>query len=159
MASVIGVHVAFFFLMTAIIMPCNSGLHLGSSNKKLHSPQGDNNITTTSTLLSHRKLLQSGKCTNRDISITQGQGSSTGIPEYIVEITNTCLSNCPPSNIHLHCGLFASARLVDPQLFKRLSNDDCLVNGGKPLKASQVIRFSYSNTFKYPISFKSAKFC
>ncbi|KAL7220821.1 hypothetical protein ACSBR2_013671 [Camellia fascicularis] len=76
-----------------------------------------------------------GKCTDRDISITQGQGSSTGIPEYIVEIINTCLSDdCPPSNIHLHCGLFASARLVDPQLFKRLSNDDCLVNGGKPLK-------------------------
>ncbi|KAL7252214.1 hypothetical protein ACSBR1_013961 [Camellia fascicularis] len=144
MASVIDVYVAFFFLMTIIIMPCNSGLHLG-------------------------------KCTDRDISITQGQGSSTGIPEYIVEIINTCLSDdCPPSNIHLHCGLFASARLVDPQLFKRLSNDDCLVNGGKPLKfasanlvnpqhfkrpsiddclmnggkllkASQLIRFSYSN--------------
>ncbi|GMP57095.1 hypothetical protein CsSME_00021329 [Camellia sinensis var. sinensis] len=146
--------------MTVIIMPCNSGLHLDSSNKKLHSPQGDNNITTTSTLLSHRKILQSGKCTGRDISITQGKGSNTGIPEYIVEIINTCLSNnCPPSNIHLHCGLFASARLVAPQLFKRLSNDDCLVNGGKPLKAGQVIRFSYSNTFKYPISFKSATFC
>ncbi|KAL7220815.1 hypothetical protein ACSBR2_013666 [Camellia fascicularis] len=105
-------------------------------------------------------IILLGKCTDRDISITQGQGSFTGIPEYIVEIINTCLSDvCPPSNIHLHCGLFASARLVDPQLFKRLSDDDCLVNGGKPLKASQVIRFSYSNTFKYPISFKSAKFC
>ncbi|KAI8012658.1 hypothetical protein LOK49_LG06G03452 [Camellia lanceoleosa] len=106
------------------------------------------------------RKLSPWKCTNRDISITQGQGSNTGIPEYIIEIINTCLSDvCHPSNIHLHCGLFASARLVDPQLFKRLSDDDCLVNGGKPLKASQVIRFSYFNTFKYPISFKSAKFC
>ncbi|KAL7219608.1 hypothetical protein ACSBR2_012630 [Camellia fascicularis] len=104
-------------------------------------------------------IILLGKCTDRDISITQGQGSNTGIPEYIVEIINTCLSDdCPPSNIHLHCGLFASAKLVDPLLFKRLSNDDCLVNAGKPLKASQVIRFSYSNTFKYPISFKSATF-
>ncbi|THF95586.1 hypothetical protein TEA_023533 [Camellia sinensis var. sinensis] len=85
--------------------------------------------------------------TKRDISIIQCKGSKTGTPEYIVEIVDTCLSvDFLPSNIHLHCGQFASANLVNPQNFKRPSIDDCLMNGGKPLKASQVIRFSYFNS-------------
>lgn len=101
----------------------------------------------------------SESCTNRDLSISQSRGSSTGIPQYIVQIVNTCVSGCAPSNIHLHCGWFASAKIVNPRTFKRLSFDDCLVNGGMPLKTSQIIRFTYSNSFMYPIAFKSAKFC
>lgn len=101
----------------------------------------------------------SGSCTNRDLSISQSRGSSTGIPQFIVQIVNTCVSGCAPSNIHLHCGWFASARIVNPRTFKRLAYDDCLVNGGKPLRTSQIIRFTYSNSFMYPIAFKSAKFC
>lgn len=101
-----------------------------------------------------------GFCTNRDISISQSRYSSTGIPQYIVQIVNTCISSgCPPSNIHLHCGWFASARMVNPTIFKRISYDDCLINGGKPLETSQIISFTYSNSFMYPLSFKSAKFC
>ncbi|KAJ9154603.1 hypothetical protein P3X46_027923 [Hevea brasiliensis] len=98
-------------------------------------------------------------CTGRDISISQGRGSSSGIPQFIVEIANTCVSGCAPSNIHLHCSWFASATLVNPTNFKRLSYDDCLVNGGNPLNNGQIIRFTYSNTFMYPLRFKSAKFC
>ncbi|KAL6952408.1 hypothetical protein U1Q18_015824 [Sarracenia purpurea var. burkii] len=141
----------------------------GSVNKHLQSNQGENNsdITTLSTLkseqalhLSHRKLLLHGSCTERDISISQSSdSSSSGIPEYIVEIVNTCVCGCAPSNIHLHCGWFASARIVNPRVFKRVSFDDCLVRAGKPLKTSQVIRFTYSNSFMYPLSFKSANFC
>ncbi|KAK9992101.1 hypothetical protein SO802_027086 [Lithocarpus litseifolius] len=94
-----------------------------------------------------------------DISISQSRDSTSGIPQYIVQIVNTCVSGCAPSDIHLHCGWFASARIINPRTFKRLSYDDCLVNGGKPLKTSQVIRFTYSNSFMYPLAFKSAKFC
>ncbi|RWR98005.1 TPD1 protein 1-like protein isoform X1 [Cinnamomum micranthum f. kanehirae] len=101
----------------------------------------------------------SGLCTNRDISISQSRGSSTGIPEYIVQIANTCLSGCAPFNIHFHCGWFASAKLVNPNTLKRLSFDDCLVNAGRPLRSSQIIRFTYTNSFMYPITFKSARFC
>lgn len=104
-------------------------------------------------------LLSSGTCTNRDISISQSRDSSSGIPQYIVQIVNTCVSGCAPSDIHLHCGWFASARIVNPRIFKRLFYDDCLVNGGKPLESSQIIRFTYSNSFMYPLAFKSAKFC
>ncbi|PKI67257.1 hypothetical protein CRG98_012329 [Punica granatum] len=102
-----------------------------------------------------------GSCSNRDISISQSRDSMTsGIPQYIVQIVNTCInSGCAPSNIHVHCGWFASARIVNPRAFKRLSYDDCLVNAGKPLKGSQIVRFTYSNSFMYPLAFKSANFC
>ncbi|PON93193.1 N-terminal acetyltransferase A, auxiliary subunit [Trema orientale] len=108
---------------------------------------------------SHRKLLAHGSCTSRDIRISQSRDSTTGIPEYTVQIVNTCVCGCAPSNIHLHCGWFASARIIGPMTFKRLSYDDCLVNEGKPLKTSQIIRFTYSNSFMYPLSLRSAKFC
>ncbi|XP_004295082.1 PREDICTED: uncharacterized protein LOC101308268 [Fragaria vesca subsp. vesca] len=110
---------------------------------------------------SHRKLLYHGSCANRDISILQSIDTTSGIPRYIVQIVNTCVNpvSCAPSNIHLHCGWFASTKVINPTMFKRLSFDDCLVNGGKPLKTSQSISFTYSNSFMYPLSFKSAKFC
>lgn len=100
-----------------------------------------------------------GSCTSRDISISQSRDSTSGIPEYIVQIVNTCVFGCAPSNIHLYCGWFASTRIISPMTFKRLSYDDCLVNGGKPLRSSQIIRFTYSNSFMYPLSLRYAKFC
>ncbi|KAF3456355.1 hypothetical protein FNV43_RR01005 [Rhamnella rubrinervis] len=100
-----------------------------------------------------------GSCTSRDISISQSRDSTSGIPQYIVQIVNTCVHGCAPSNIHLHCGWFASARMVNRMTFKRLSYDDCLVNEGKPLKSSQIISFTYSNSFMYPLALKTAKFC
>lgn len=105
---------------------------------------------------------QTGRsCTARDLSISQSKESTSGIPHYIVQIVNTCVSSssCAPSDIHLHCGWFASARIVNPSFFKRLSYDDCLVNGGQTLKTGQMISFSYSNSFMYPISLKHARFC
>ncbi|KAK9288481.1 hypothetical protein L1049_016939 [Liquidambar formosana] len=136
-------------------------------SKFFHLAHGDHNQSVAALATkteqahssTHRKLLVHGTCTNRDISISQSRDSSSGIPQYIVQIVNTCVSGCAPSKIHLHCGWFASARIVNPRTFKRLSYDDCLVNGGNPLKTSQIIRFTYSNSFMYPLSFKSAKFC
>ncbi|RWR95234.1 protein TAPETUM DETERMINANT 1-like protein [Cinnamomum micranthum f. kanehirae] len=109
--------------------------------------------------LRNKKLTANGICTKRDISISQSKSSSSGIPQYIVQIASTCMSGCAPSNIHVHCGWFASARIVNPNTFKRLSYDDCLVNAGRPLRNSHIIRFTYSNSFMYPLAFKSARFC
>lgn len=109
--------------------------------------------------LDFNSFFDAGTCTNRDISISQIRESSTGIPQYIVQIVNTCMTGCAPSNIHLHCGWFASAKIVNPRTFKRVSYDDCLVNEGLPLRNSQIIRFTYSNSFMYPLQFKSARFC
>ncbi|KAI3670999.1 hypothetical protein L1987_87645 [Smallanthus sonchifolius] len=125
----------------------------------LHGKDYNNNITATTSAVKPQELHKGPSCTSRDLSIGQTTQSQHGIPVYTVQIVNTCLSNCGLSNIHFHCGAFASARLVNPRVFKRLSYDDCLVNNGQPLKPGQAIIFSYSNTFKYPISFKYATFC
>ncbi|OWM88053.1 TPD1 protein homolog 1-like [Punica granatum] len=154
-------------LIVLIIMSCLYIRHPGSSVLLSSSQSRYVNDTRAMVnrpekeILGHRKLLFYGSCSNRDISISQSRDSMTsGIPQYIVQIVNTCInSGCAPSNIHVHCGWFASARIVNPRAFKRLSYDDCLVNAGKPLKGSQIVRFTYSNSFMYPLAFKSANFC
>ncbi|KAJ1395283.1 hypothetical protein SESBI_33435 [Sesbania bispinosa] len=155
----------FFLCFTMPLVFSDVEIHSGPSTQILHSFHEDRNGSiTVSVKAEHahstsRKLLLYGSCTNRDISISQSKESTTGIPQYVVEIVNTCVSECAPYAIHLHCGWFASARIINPRLFKRLSYDDCLVNGGKPLASTQIIRFIYSNSFPYPLAFKSAKFC
>ncbi|KAL0376355.1 UNVERIFIED_CONTAM: TPD1 protein1 [Sesamum calycinum] len=151
------VHLFFYFFLVVIIVLCNIGFYTGNFSKE------DENTTVALkpefAYLNHRKLMLHGVCTKWDISISQSRYPTPGIPKYIVQIVNTCVSDCAPSNIHLHCGWFASARVVNPRTFKRLSFDDCLVNGGQPLKSSQSIRFTYANSFMYPLQFKSADFC
>ncbi|MCO5611482.1 hypothetical protein L7F22_065735 [Adiantum nelumboides] len=101
-------------------------------------------------------------CTSQDISITQSRMSisgSSGIPKFIVQILNTCTAGCSPSQVHLNCGWFASVDMVNPLLFRRLAPNDCLVNAGDPLTHDQIIRFTYQNSFMYPLTFKSANFC
>ncbi|KAL2347070.1 hypothetical protein Fmac_001070 [Flemingia macrophylla] len=118
---------------------------------------------------SHRKLSAHGparvepnriwgeKCSKSDIVISQGPTAPlpSGIPTYTVEIMNMCVSGCDISAIHLRCGWFSSARLINPKLFKRLRYNDCLVNDGKPLINGATISFQYANTFLYPLSVSS----
>ncbi|CAA2960787.1 TPD1 homolog 1-like [Olea europaea subsp. europaea] len=94
------------------------------------------------------------KCSKSDIVIIQGATESlpNGIPTYTVEIMNVCTSGSDISEIHLSCGWFSSARLINPRVFKRLGFDDCLVNDGKPLSIGRTISFQYANTFPYPLS-------
>lgn len=106
-----------------------------------------------------RRILASNMCTSKDISIFQGRDTSSGIPQYVVQISNTCLSDCAPSDIHVFCGWFASALLVNPNTFRRIGYNDCLVNGGKSLRHGDIVRFEYANSFMYSLRFKSAKFC
>ncbi|XP_073015866.1 protein TAPETUM DETERMINANT 1-like [Primulina eburnea] len=131
----------------------------------------------TPSLNTHRKLLNhaprkgekgnedkvepnriwSEKCSKSDIVLSQGATESlpNGIPTYTVEIMNVCVSGCDISSIHLSCGWFSSARLVNPRVFKRLRFDDCLVNDGKPLVNGRTLSFQYANTFRYPLSVSS----
>ncbi|CAN0906037.1 Protein TAPETUM DETERMINANT 1 [Linum grandiflorum] len=97
------------------------------------------------------------KCTRNDIVINQGQTSSlpSGIPTYTVEITNLCVSGCDITRIHISCGWFSSARLINPRVFKRLGYNDCLVNDGKPLPNGATLSFEYANTYSYPLSVSS----
>ncbi|GAA0169058.1 hypothetical protein LIER_23621 [Lithospermum erythrorhizon] len=97
------------------------------------------------------------KCSRSDIVINQGPTSPlpNGIPIYTVEIMNVCLSGCNISAIHLNCGWFSSARLINPRIFKRLRYNDCLVNDGKALINGRTLSFQYANTFRYPLSVSS----
>ncbi|XP_042477740.1 TPD1 protein homolog 1-like [Macadamia integrifolia] len=97
------------------------------------------------------------KCSREDIDIYEGQTDPlpNGIPTYSVNIVNVCSTGCSISNIHLSCGWFSSARLINPKVFRRLSHDDCLVNNGGPLAHGQSISFVYANTFRYPLTVSS----
>ncbi|XP_061339809.1 TPD1 protein homolog 1-like [Gastrolobium bilobum] len=123
--------------------------------------------TENRTEITSRKLLQFADygnisrigraCSKNYIRIYQSPMPPlpSGIPAYNVEITNMCPSDCSIANIHLHCGWFSSARLINPRVFKRLGYDDCLVNNGQALGAGRIISFQYATTFSYPLSVSS----
>ncbi|KAK1350609.1 protein TAPETUM DETERMINANT 1-like [Heracleum sosnowskyi] len=97
-------------------------------------------------------------CSKRSIDVFQGQTAPmpNGIPTYTVEVQNICVSgHCTIANIHLNCGWFSSARLINPSVFRRLSYNDCLVNNGQPLGPGQTITFQYANTYAYPMAISS----
>ncbi|XP_022738216.1 protein TAPETUM DETERMINANT 1-like [Durio zibethinus] len=133
---------------------------LGLKLMRLRIKQGHSTVSTP-----HRKLLRGTameetnriwgeKCTKSDIVINQGPTAPlpSGIPTYTVEIVNMCVTGCDISGIHLYCGWFSSARLINPKIFKRLRYNDCLVNDGKPLVNGGTLSFQYANTFLYPLS-------
>ncbi|XVE56536.1 hypothetical protein DITRI_Ditri04bG0018800 [Diplodiscus trichospermus] len=137
-----------------------SGGSFGLKLLGLRIKQGNNTVP-----MLHRKLLHGTgmeepnriwgeKCTKADIVINQGPTAPlpSGIPTYTVEILNVCVTGCDISGIHLNCGWFSSARLINPKIFKRLRYNDCLVNDGKPLVNGGTLSFQYANTFLYPLS-------
>lgn len=159
---------AFFFSLglLAILAGLGGGARIGTMlSVSLGLEEGTNNTFPTQ----HRKLLGSGtgmvepdriwgdKCSKSDIVINQGPTAPlpSGIPTYTVEIMNMCVSGCDISGIHLTCGWFSSARLINPKVFKRLRYNDCLVNDGRPLINGGTISFQYANTFLYPLSVSS----
>ncbi|TMW84723.1 hypothetical protein EJD97_024538 [Solanum chilense] len=99
-----------------------------------------------------------GTCSNNFIQVNQGPSASlpSGIPTYTVIVLNACYSgSCSISNIHLSCGWFSSARLINPKIFRRLNYNDCLVNDGQPLAAGESLTFSYANTYPYKLAVSS----
>ncbi|KAF8390692.1 hypothetical protein HHK36_025219 [Tetracentron sinense] len=122
-----------------------------------------NNTFSFSRRLLHRAAMDQpnriwgDKCSKSEIEVNQGPTAPmpNGIPTYTVEIMNVCVTGCDISGIHLSCGWFSSARLINPKVFKRLRFNDCLVNDGKPLANGVSISFQYANTFSYPLSVSS----
>ena len=101
-----------------------------------------------------RRLSQT--CSNDDIAVIQVNGEwSNGIRLFNVDIINECSSGCAISNIHVNCGDFTSAVLIDPKVFRKLSMGDCLVNDGQTLDIGASISFSYANNFSYPLTVAS----
>lgn len=105
---------------------------------------------------SSKRVLIQEKCSKDSIQVSQSPTVSlpNGTPQYTVQITNTCLG-CTISKIHLNCGMFSSATVINPKIFRRLANNDCLVNDGQPLKGGAIISFKYATTFSFPLSVAS----
>ncbi|WOL10862.1 TPD1 protein [Canna indica] len=101
------------------------------------------------------------ECSKDDILVYQGATSPlpNGIPTYTVQILNTCPTGCTVANIHVSCGWFSSARLINPRVFRRLRYDDCLVNDGAALAGGESLSFQYANTYRYPLAVASATCC
>ncbi|KAJ4973725.1 hypothetical protein NE237_006899 [Protea cynaroides] len=102
------------------------------------------------------------KCSRSDIVVSQGATSPlpNGIPTYTVEIVNACtVTGCDISGIHLSCGWFSSARLINPKLFKRIRYNDCILNDGKPFPSGASLSFQYANSFPYPLAVSSVVCC
>ncbi|KAH7424276.1 hypothetical protein KP509_11G000600 [Ceratopteris richardii] len=104
--------------------------------------------------------ISPSSCSVEDIAIVQGEMGPMpdGIPSFAVQILNLCLDGCEVADIHISCGWFASATLVNPALFKRLGFGDCLVKQGLPLAPGETLSFHYANSFPYPFSLLSASF-
>ncbi|GMH30270.1 hypothetical protein Nepgr_032113 [Nepenthes gracilis] len=100
-------------------------------------------------------------CSRDNIVIFQGPTTPlpNGIPTYTVQILNVCTSGCTVANIHVNCGWFSSARLINPNVFRRVCYDDCLVNDGGPLGPGQSLSFQYANSFRYPLYVSSLVCC
>ncbi|KAL4192032.1 hypothetical protein AMTRI_Chr06g170220 [Amborella trichopoda] len=96
-------------------------------------------------------------CSKEDIVVYQGPTAPlpSGIPTYTVQVLNVCASGHPISAIHLACGWFSSARMVNPSTFRRLGYNDCLLNDGGPLAPGSSLSFQYANTYRYPLSVSS----
>lgn len=107
-------------------------------------------------------------CTPDDIEVVLSPTAPlpNGIPTFTVHVTNTCLPGMgcggpdgQISGVHLRCGWFSSAILVDPKVFRRLAYNDCLVNDGRPIPAGGVVSFQFANSHSYPLTVVSSVSC
>ncbi|CAL9092391.1 unnamed protein product [Musa acuminata var. zebrina] len=140
----------------------------GSNRKLLQVDEGT--VLVTPTLLTDKNVIGTSSssstdrvgegCSKDDIVVHQGATPPlpSGIPTYTVVVLNLCPSRggCAMAHIHLTCGAFSSARLVNPRIFRRLRVNDCLLNDGRPLPSGSSISFQYANSFSYPLAVSNA---
>lgn len=140
------------FAVTGMLKPDGNGIESDAHRKLLL-----HRAASVSEAIEEPNRIWGDKCSRSDIAITQGPTDPlpNGIPTYTVQIMNVCITGCDISAIHLNCGWFSSARLINPRIFKRLRYNDCLVNDGKPLRNGRSLSFQYANTFPYGLSVSS----
>ncbi|KAK4788570.1 hypothetical protein SAY86_019889 [Trapa natans] len=116
-------------------------------------------VSRTASRVEGTNKIGEDSCAIADIRIKQGLTDPlpNGIPTYTVEIVNMCATGCSILDIHVSCGWFSSAKLINPRIFRRLSYNDCIVNDGKPLANGATLSFRYANTYSYPLSVSSVK--
>ncbi|XP_011031440.1 PREDICTED: uncharacterized protein LOC105130572 [Populus euphratica] len=145
---------------TSVLSVVSLGIFLVSVSSH-EGTQDEHNLVqeTPSGLLNNGTgRARQSKCSHRDIVIAQAQVQSqpSGLPTFLVEITNTN-TKVQVSNIHFYCEQFSSAIVIRPDVFKRIAVNDSLVNGGKTLAPGLTLSFTYAYSFKYPLSVNTIK--
>ncbi|KAI5066813.1 hypothetical protein GOP47_0017341 [Adiantum capillus-veneris] len=137
----------YALLLMLASISVNAGLNTGDGRQ-----QADVDIV--------ERIDEWSRCTAEDILIVQGaEGPGPdGIPIFRVNIYNLCEDGCAGGDIHVACGWFASAIVVDPTLFRRVVYDDCVVNGGRPLAGDRMLSFRYANSAPYSLSVSAVSF-
>ncbi|KAG6491977.1 hypothetical protein ZIOFF_046923 [Zingiber officinale] len=79
------------------------------------------------------------------------------IPVYNVSVRNTCdiRGGCALANVHMTCGDFNTSLPVDPDIFRYLSFNDCLLVGGRSIQMGSVASFLYAHSKPYPMTISS----
>ncbi|CAL5097193.1 unnamed protein product [Urochloa decumbens] len=110
----------------------------------------------TTTVTEKQKAAAPSECSQSAVVVSQAEAGLLpgGLPSYSVTITNTCLS-CAVRDVHVSCGEFGSAELVDPGDFRRVAAGDCLVRGGGAMRPGETISFEYANMFQYDLDVAS----
>ncbi|RWR79543.1 TPD1 protein 1B-like protein [Cinnamomum micranthum f. kanehirae] len=99
------------------------------------------------------KSVLAGDCRPNEVEIFQSPSGYTGghVPKYTVQITNMAAKVSSVHDIHVACGEFSSTMQVDPKVFLRLQNNDCLVKDGGEMKVGEIISFDYANILPYKL--------
>ncbi|MQM02749.1 hypothetical protein Taro_035516 [Colocasia esculenta] len=133
---------------------------LPHQSREAESVAGGDGVDGWKELQEDINRMGDGDCGKDDIVVYQAASSPlpNGIPTYSVQVINTCLGvGCGHgiSRIHLNCGWFSSARLINPKVFRRLRFNDCLVNDGGAIPAGAAVSFQYANSYPYKLAVSS----
>ena len=77
------------------------------------------------------------------------------IPKYTMQMVYEAWSNFATASVfdvHVSCGNFASAKLVNPMVFCEISPSDCLLKNGDKLHPGEVISFEYANILPFRLN-------
>ncbi|XP_047330974.1 TPD1 protein homolog 1B-like [Impatiens glandulifera] len=98
--------------------------------------------------------IQDWNCCAADIRINQWPSGYTAmnIPKFTVEVVNEAwMATDGVFDVHIFCGEFASATLVNPMVFRRIGFGDCVLRDGGKIGMDEIISFDYSNILPYPL--------
>ncbi|CAK9186330.1 unnamed protein product [Ilex paraguariensis] len=98
-------------------------------------------------------------CCPSDIQIYQWPSGYTGLhePEFTVVIVNEAWLVDGVFDVQISCGEFASTKLINPMIFRRIGFGKCLLKDGKKISPGEVISFQYSNVLPYTFSVVEVK--
>ncbi|KAL7597395.1 TPD1 protein homolog 1B [Lactuca sativa] len=85
-----------------------------------------------------------GQCEIKDITVGTERTSEQiqGKQEWKVSFINTC--RCSQQALIVSCNGFQTVEKVDPSIFARVGNNNCIVNGGRAIAPFMTVQFLYA---------------